>query len=297
MTPPDETPPDESPFDSGSVDDALEALDRFGRPVKPVAGRYPPVDPSRERSDDDADAMPHGADATPRRTKDRPRRRGNWRHNAIALLFLVATIGVFAYYSVLWNDPWSPLNPLPPATPFVVITATPDPFAAVPPVPTVVPTAAPTQASAPLTPTLPPLIATTAPDDAGEVPDTVDFPFVLATDEILYTPNGNGRECDWASIAGTVTGLDGAPLNNYGVQITDIDNPGDLDRRVFSGSALTFGEGGFELALGGFPRQGRYRVQLFNPAGVAVSDTFQVITSDRCDQNVVVIQFRQIAPL
>ena len=96
--------------------------------------------------------------------------------------------------------------------------------------------------------------------------------------------------CNWASI----TGINGEALNGYGVQINDAENPNVIQDRVYSGGALTFGDGGFELVLGGAPVEGRYRVQLFSPASVPLSDVFFAITSNRCDQNVVVITFEQV---
>ncbi len=271
-------------FDDEAVDRALDALDSFGRPIEPVKDRYPPVDPAREMANDQNPTVKAAPDGI------RPRRNRTGLYNAIAIFFAFATIAVFAYYSILWNNPWSPLNPLPPATPFVQITATPDPIGGFAAVPT---QAAPATAPAfAVTPTLPvDLTAQVAPAESD------GFPFRLAADEILYTPNANGRECNWSSIAGTVTALDGSPINNYGVQIINVENPDALDRRVFSGSAVTIGPGGFELSLGGVPLQGRYSVQLFSPAGVAISDIYDVFTSDQCDQNVVVIQFRQVGPL
>ena len=38
------------------------------------------------------------------------------------------------------------------------------------------------------------------------------MPFTIEDPGVLYTPNANGRGCNWASIGGTVTGLDGAAI-------------------------------------------------------------------------------------
>ncbi len=66
----------------------------------------------------------------------------------------------------------------------------------------------------------------------------------------IWAANGM---CNWASIAGIVTRIKGEALNDYGVQINDAENPNGIQDRVYSGGALTFGDGGFELVLGGAP--------------------------------------------
>jgi len=109
---------------------------------------------------------------------------------------------------------------------------------------------------------------------------------------VLYAPNNNGTGCNWASIAGSVTDTDGLPLNNYGVQIRHVAD--NLDVKVFSGSALTFGPGGFELAIGGTPQAGEFVVQLFSPAGAPVSEEYTVMTRDTCEENVAVLRFVQV---
>lgn len=276
------------------VEHALESLSdadfdadikAAARPVveTPPAERFPPLRPPDDPRP--APAMPAAEPATGRK-----RRQGDWRHNVVAVIFAVATLGMCAYYSVLWNNPYSPLNPLAPATPFIIITATPDPLAGFNADSTA--TAIAIAAALAVPTDTPPPFDPTATSSSG-----FGLPFQLEESGVIYAPNSNGRGCDWASIAGTVVGLDGAPVNNYGVQIIDQENPDRLSARVFSGSALTFGPGGFELTLGGTPLMGIYTVQLFSPVGAPVSEVYTVITSSECDQNVVIINFVQVREL
>jgi hypothetical protein len=224
------------------------------------------------------------------------RRSVTWPYNLATAFFLLATVTLCGYYTLIWFNPYTALNPLAPPTPFLEVTWTPAP----PGVAIQPPTATPTPDDAEVG-----IEADNGDEVAGfdvETPAPVSrpasgTPFALAEDNVLYIPNANARGCDWASIAGTVTGLDGQPLDNYAVQIIDDDDPSRLDVRVYSGSALTFGSGGFELPLGGAPVEGRYRVQLFSAGGAPVSGEYTISTRDSCDENVVVLNFMQVADL
>src|SRR5690606_4235891 len=129
------------------------------------------------------------------------RKRGKARlYNRVAMLFVLLTVGVLIYYAILWFDPNSILNPLPPYASVIVVTATPQGGVQ------------PTEPSIAAAPTLPPVPL--------EAPTPSPYPFKLVDAGVIYMPNGNGEGCNWASIAGTVTGLDGRGLEGYAVQIT-----------------------------------------------------------------------------
>ncbi len=213
--------------------------------------RFPPLAPEPEP--DIQPAVRVGEDVQPKSYR---------KHNLVAAFFFLAAFGMCVYYTYLWFDPYSALNPLAPATPFIVITTTPSGSGA----DFVTPTLRPSQ-------------------NTG-----VSFPFVLAETGVVYIPNANGRECNWASIAGSVIGLNGEALTGYGILITGED----LRERVFSGSSLTFGEGGWELSLGGAPVAAELTMQLTTPTGVPISDTYTVTTRDSCDSNVAIVTFIQV---
>lgn len=260
------------------VDAALQALDdldalsgntraqSLSQTTEPQAERFPPVKP----------------ETAPRpKPQSSARRRGIAWQDMVAIIFFFLTFAAAAWMLIVWQNPHSPLNPFAPPTPFIVVTAT-------------LPLAAPEDTSED------PLIAPTASftplvDFLTPAQRATESPYVFALSEpgILYAPNGNGRGCDWASIAGTVSGLQGEALDGYAVQITGEA----LDDRVFSGTTNTFGPGGFELFLNGVPQQGQYTVQLFSPAGAPLSDKMSVTTSSQCEQNVVIINFIQLRPL
>ena len=237
--------------------DAIVALEPVSKsPLVTTEERFPPVQPQVESGAQPITATPV------------PRSRRSWRQDLIAAFFLFASVALLVYFAVIWQNPYSPLNPLAPPTPFVIITTTPQESEA-----------NTGEGIAFSTPTL----------TSSDTSPSASFPFAQTATGVVYIPNANGRDCNWASIAGTVTGLQGEALDGYGVRVTGTD----LDEKVFSGTALTFGPGGFELVLGNAPVRATVTVRLFSPTGAPLSDEYAVITRDDCDQNVALVNFIQ----
>lgn len=236
-----------------NLEDAVQPLI-----VTPQEERYPPLP-------DTAHQAPKPV--TQSRRLPPPRPRHSRRNNFLTFLFVVLTFGVCGYYSLIWVDPQTSLNPLAPLTPFIVITATID--------------------------ANPAFVASPEPDNGIEAtspaPITDANPFAVAPDGVLYVSNQNGRDCNWASIAGTVTGSDGLPLPGYGIRVTDARTTAT----VFSGTSTGFGAGGYELTLGSAPIEAEYRVQLFSTAGAPLSAELSVTTRNDCTQNVAIVNFVQ----
>lgn len=215
--------------------------------ITPPEQRYPPVSPPPEPPRTRPVKTAVSAAPVP------PRARRPW--NLLTLLMLLATVGVWATVAAIWQDPYSLLNPLPPPIVRVFVTAT-----FLPPTPGLAATVAP-----------PPAVSGVAGMPAG----------------VQYRSNANGRGCDWASIAGTVTTPTGSPLVGYRVQITGET----VTATAFSGTASAFGESGFELSLGATPLADSYLVQLVSPEGNPLSDLVAVETRATCEENVAVLDF------
>ena len=271
--------------------DGLE--DSLRDPIKPIVyipedERFPPLGESLSEDEDAAEpeAVPSASPARRHRLQG-----GDWRHNLVALAFLLLTIALCGYFVAFWQDPWGAWNPLAKPTPYANVTWTPDMRAVVNLAGTQTAEAIPTVTPASAVDT--PVQAST--QDAATVPPApLLMPFTLAEPGVLYVPNANGRGCNWASIAGTVTGLQGEGLNDYMIQIIDAQEPDRLNVRAYSGAAATFGEGGFELYLGGSPREGQYIVRLLNQTGVPLSDEFLIFSRNVCAENVAIVNFVQI---
>lgn len=224
----------------------------IARPLKiaPPEERYPPLEPV---------VVPETPTLTtplPIVQAEKVNRENTLGYHLITAFFLVLTTVTCGIYALIWSNPHTPINPLPPPTTFIIITATPIEFIA--------PVVAPTQESTQI----------------------AKFPFQLAN-EPLYVANANGRGCEWASLAGNVLDKDGNALNGYRVRVIGEA----MNQTVFSGATLAWGAGGYELPLGNAPVAKSFTVQLFSPQDAPLSDPIAIETRATCEQNVVLINF------
>jgi hypothetical protein len=222
------------------------------RPLKvaPEAQRFPPVAPSMAPQ---PETPPEATSPMPSLAQVPPRRSAGAGYNRLTLLMLLLTGVWCGLVAIIWQDPQTALNPFAPPVLYVRVTAT----------------------------FLPPTPASSAP------PTGEPLPYPFQAQPVTYSANGNGRGCEWASIAGTVTALDGSALNAYRVRITSTT----VDTTVFSGAAATFGPGGYEFPIGGAPAAERFTVQLLSPEGAPLTAPLTVDTRAACAENVARLDF------
>jgi len=291
----------------------------------PKEDRFPPLGAPRELPPE----IEQSRNLYPEKHKKTPepkRKGGGILSGGIIFLSVLLIGGIVAYGVFIFQNPYSPWNPLAPPTPFpVVITAT-----FLPPTETRIPS--PT----PLLPTNTP-ISTEAASVATALPFSIDtgtsstatplplstnnaavggegrfitlvpspenveaqeearFPFqLLQPPGIVYATNENGRECEWLSIAGTVVDLNGEPSN--GLRVRFVNQLTQEENTVFTGSSATFGDGGFEFVIGTAPEINGYFVQLLSQTSQPLSEEMTIVTSGQCEQNVAIVNFEQIAP-
>lgn len=244
-----------------------EWVEEAPKPLQPVAGRFPEIA---------AEAAPRPRSA-PKAAKPVPRPRSTLLPNILTVIFTLATIAACGIFALIFANPYTPLNPFPPFTPVPILVSATflPPTAAPPPTATAPPTAEPTATFTPLPP--------------EALAPRSDFAFVVLNDGAIPAPNGNGEGCNWSSIAGTVTDAQGEALDGYSVRIIGEG----IDQTVFTGSAETFGPGGFELFLNGTPQEGSYTVQLIDPEGIALSAEIPVTTQATCEGNVSILSFTE----
>ena len=253
--------------------DALESLSKLAPGeikaplITPQEERYPPLNPAEQ-------TVAHTPELNPAQVKHTDKRR-NLFYNLLTLLIWLGIIGFIAWFVTVWNNPQTVWNPLPPATPFEIVTATPG--------------TAPENALAPTANADGQVFIVATEASTATLPATDSpYPFIVP-EAVLHVPNGNDLGCNWWSIAGTVTDSNGSAINGYRVRVT-----GDgVNESVFSGTILTFGAGGFELPLIGTPQVAEFTVQLFSPQDAPLSAPVTVTTRAECDANVAIVNFVQ----
>ncbi|MFN8560478.1 MAG: hypothetical protein U0703_02320 [Anaerolineae bacterium] len=220
--------------------------------------------------------------------------------NLITVLFLLGTVAAIAYFVTIWQNPYSPLNPLSPPTPLpLMITATYTPAPTSTPAPTLTlePSSTPTEfPTLEPTPTFTPVFLEALSTETGislEPGDAANYRFDLQQGHPIYLTNPDARGgCRWSSIAGSVISYEGDALNGYGVRIAGEG----VDETVATGSAPGFGPGGFEVPLGNEARDAQFVAQLLDPQGTPVSPVYTVATLSQCDFNIAALRFVETEP-
>jgi hypothetical protein len=216
--------------------------------------------------------------------------------NLVTLFFVLASCGVLTYFVLIWQNPYSSLNPLAPPTPIpMVITATYTPTftptASPMPIPSVTLTPSPIPSEAPTLTFTPVFFEDFSTPGATEDPST--YRFALQNERVIYITNPAARGgCNWSSIAGSVMNYDGSALNGYGVHVVGEG----VDETVSTGTAPGFGPGGFEVPLGSVARDAQFAAQLLDLQGTAVSPVYTVETNSDCELNIAALRFVETEP-
>ena len=69
----------------------------------------------------------------------------------------------------------------------------------------------------------------------------------------------------------------------------------DVSTLDFTGNALQYGPGGYELVVGDEPVEAEFVVRLMSDTGLPLSDDVVVATVSACEENIVIVNFVQIA--
>ncbi len=101
--------------------------------------------------------------------------------------------------------------------------------------------------------------------------------------------------CNWAGVGGQIFNQWGLPENGLVVRVSGMLEGNDRMEYTLSGSSQQFGAGGYEIALADHTLNADgLRLQLFDLAGEAKSPVVVVRLSGNCQQNLTVVNFRQV---
>jgi hypothetical protein len=213
------------------------------------------------------------------------------------VLLLILALGAFMLYIFLRPD--TPLNPLKSRvpTPFMWPTVTVTPLQMQP---TWTPTAVFTTETATLAPTItlqpsPTTVSLLPPTKTPPPSPTPKAPYsasVSAIESAIIHPD---LDCEWFGIGGSVVDSSGAPVLFMTLHLTGSLGGDPVEKLTVSGTALDYGQSGFEFTLGTTPVASNklLHLQLLDQSGARLAEAVPIITYADCDKNLILVRFKK----
>lgn len=215
---------------------------------------------------------------------------------------IVITVGILGWFTWIFFEPSTPLNPLPvPTMPVLAVPPTrtpelsPTPTQTPTPEPTVTPTVTPTATPQPTivaaTPvTTPP---TLTPTDAYSNYPFVVYGEITSIEAALMHP---AEGCNWQGIAGQVFNTKGAPILYTGVQIGGRFNGRQISEIILTGYGPDYVQYGYEYKLADQPvaSDNTLWVRLVDQANLPLSDKVYLKMEGDCAHNLILLNFKQV---
>ncbi len=218
----------------------------------------------------------------------------------LSILMLILTLCIGAYYVLLFLFPQSSLNPLKPSlfaegslptptfTPILLdATWTVPPTAEASSTPTLVPTYTLPPSSTPfslVTPT-----ETPTPTATPKAAFSATVTYIAST---IIHPEA---ACNWQGIGGTVVDANNADMLRMTIRLEGFYDGKTKTELTVSSIVPAYGKSGYEFFLGTVPisSKGKLYLQLFDQAGVPLSDKIYVDTFSDCSKNLVLVRFKK----
>lgn len=221
-----------------------------------------------------------------------------WDILTIAVLLLTACIA--GYFVLIFLDPNSSLNVLPPTGRFAnTPTNTPAPIRLEPTW-----TASPTQEMTPTRtppPTWTPIFTDTPfslvpPTRTPRPSNTPQAPFTaISIQQVESTIIHPEVGCNWAGVGGTVVDTNNSHVIGTVVFLRGFLNGETVDLTTVTGVNKEYGPSGYEFVLGNAPVASNKTlyVQLVDLSGIPLSDRVEISTSTDCSKNLVLVRFKK----
>ena len=238
--------------------------------------------------------------------------------NILTILLVFGTILVAAFNIYVFANPNTAINPYPPPAappPLALLTDNPATTTVASleitqiPQPTrtftntSLPTVTPTSTATPKSVNTPFIIIlpthTPAPTMPGVVNTDSPYPFVVMPGSPASMSYGILQPdvgCKWLGVGGNVVDLQGAPILGLRIQLFGYLRGRLMEKMSISGTIKRYGEAGYEIMMDDHPMDSYHTVwvQLFNQAGGELSDKVYFNTSDVCEKNLIIINFKQV---
>lgn len=221
-----------------------------------------------------------------------------WDILSIAVLVLTACIA--GYFVLIFLNPGSSLNVLPPGGGFASEPSlTPEPIQ-LQPTWTASPTLEPTPTNTPI-PTWTPIPTNTPfslvpPTRTPRPSATPRAPFsaisIQPVDSTIIHPD---FACNWAGIGGTVVDANNSHVIGTVVVLRGFLDGNTVDLTTVTGINKEYGPSGYEFVIGNAPiaTNKTMYVQLVDLSGAPLSDKVEITTSADCTKNLVLVRFKK----
>ena len=233
----------------------------------------------------------------------RPRRSlGGLLLNLLTFFALLATLAAGLVLVVVFINPYLPFNPFPPPTlparlGYPTPTNTPANYLPATWTPTVSVTPRPTETATPTlvpTETATPTLGTPGTQELTGTLPAYDF----QVDEPIYMQNSfiNTLGCNWMGVGGQVFDMNGGPVRLQSVHMEGQLDSTPIALTTLTGTAGVLGESGYVFDLATHPIASNLTlwIQLVDEAGMALSERVYLVTYDPCEQNFVLVNWRQV---
>jgi hypothetical protein len=216
----------------------------------------------------------------------------------LSIVVLVLTACIVGYFALIFVNPESSLNPLPPGGRNFEPTTTPAPIK-LEPTWTASPTLEMTPTNTPR-PTFTPLFTDTPfslvpPTRTPKPTNTPKAPFsAISVTQVASTLIHPEFECNWAGIGGTVVDANNSPIIGTVVVLRGFLDGSSVEQQNLSGINKEYGPSGFEFVIGSAPIASNKTlyVQLVDLNNIPLSDKVEITTSTDCSKNLVLIRFK-----
>jgi len=232
-------------------------------------------------------------------TQSQSRGRSMQLWDILSILVLILTLCIAGYFVVIFLNPESSFNILPPGgfgprvptsttTPIgLEATWTPSPTLELTPSNTPRPTFTPffTSTSFSLVP----------PTKTPKPTSTPKAPFGATVQQVESTVIHPELDCTWAGIGGTVVDSNNSPVIGTVVVLRGTLNGKTIEEPTVTGINKEYGPSGFEFVIGNAPVESKNTlyVQLVDLQNIPLSDKVFVTTSSDCSKNLVIVRFKK----
>jgi hypothetical protein len=217
----------------------------------------------------------------------------------LSILVLILTVCIAGYFVMIFLNPGSSLNILPPGgrgARLPTTTATPIQLQ---PTWTASPTLQLTPSNTPR-PTFTPFFTNTPfslvpPTKTPKPTSTPKAPFTATSQQVESTVIHPDLACNWAGIGGTVVATNGSQIVGTVVVLRGTLNGSTVEQQTVTGINKEYGQSGFEFVIGSAPveSKGTLYVQLVDLQNIPLSDKVVINTSSDCTKNLVLVRFKK----